>query len=89
MKHRHWCYLDCIYRTVGTKAFYYSDVADILWCEHKINGAIMRKFTKDKVVKVVDTTTTRKNGQAKPKYKLTQVGLEIARGVRSRSGRCG
>lgn len=89
MRDKHLKYLVCIYEAVGKQPFFYSDVAGVLMTEHKANGAVMRKFVKDKIVRVVSTDTTRRNGQAKPKYRLTQVGLEIARGERSRSGRCG
>ena len=78
-----------IYETVANKPFFYEDVGTVLKTKYGVNGAIMRKLVSDKVVKVVNRTHKRTNGQIKPQYKLTLLGIEIIKGNRQRAGRYG
>jgi hypothetical protein len=84
MKYRHWQILDCMYSMVGENSFFYSDVGEILRCNYGINGAIMRKFVKDKIVRVVSTAAHHKNGDVKPKYRITPLGVTLVFNGRDR-----
>lgn len=82
-------YLTLMYEIVGTEKFFYKDVGGALKKKFGVNGAIMRKLVEDKVVRIVSKTHKRKNGQVMPQYKLTNLGIEIVKGIRKRAGRYG
>lgn len=89
MKSRQQAYLKLMYEIVGTGAFFYKDVGSALKKKYGVNGAIMRKLVEDKVVRIVSKTHKRKNGQVMPQYRITNIGVEIVKGIRQRAGRYG
>jgi len=89
MKSRQQAYLTLMYEIAGTGTFFYKDVGAALKKRHGVNGAIMRKLVEDKVVRIVSKTHKRKNGQVMPQYRITNLGIEIVKGIRQRAGRYG